>query len=340
MRTRLLRITLLTSILLAVTFAAAGQAFGQIDPAALYHITAKHSGKCLEVAGGPGATRDGVQVIQSECNAGDNQKWKFTPVGNDYYKIVARHSEKALDVYGGILMLFNGAAVNQWEYHGGANQMWKLIPVPSEVGYYRIVAKHSGLSLDIAGGPAATASARAQQWEYWGGNNQKWKLTDLTPRRVCATDQIGSTLVGGTSELTVDRVSSNPFRQPINLRIDFNECRAHVRVNFSPITTGESPTPIGPNATTVSLIAGGSGFVSPTRSMNILLTLHFQHSLEMSPDPTIAALGRPSDLTLTLSGQVASGGDVTLAGAGTFVGGYLNGSTGRLRVTGRLSPSP
>jgi Ricin-type beta-trefoil lectin domain. len=333
-----MRTSLLTPILLALLFVAAGQAFGQ-DPSTFYHITAKHSGRCLDVAGGPGATGDGVQVIQRDCNAGNSQKWKFTAVDDEYYKIVATHSGKALDVFGGIFTLVNGVAVKQWEYHGSANQMWKLVPIPSEAGYYKIVAKHSGLSLGIKGGPGATGNdAQAQQWGYWGGDNQKWKLTALTTTGACSADQIGSTLIG-TAEMTASRVSNNPFIQPINLRIDLTECRANIRVtNFPPITTREYPTAIGPNTTTVSLIAGGSGMLSPTRSVSILLTLHFQHRLEMSPKT--AYLGQPSDLTLTLRGQVAASGDVTLVGSGTFAGGFLNGSTGRLRVTGRLSPSP
>lgn len=340
MKTRLMRRSLLTPILLALLFVAAGQAFGQVDPSVLYHITAKHSGKCLDVAGGPGAIGNGVQVIQWDCNAtGKNQQWTFTSVGDDYYKIIANHSNQSLDVFGGIFTLGNGVPVKQWDYQGSANQMWKLVPIPSEIGYYRIVAKHSGLSLDINGGPGATGNgAQAQQWEYWGGDNQKWKLTALTTTGACSADQIGSTLIG-TAELTASRVSNNPFIQPINLRIDLTECRANVRVtNFPPITTREYPTAIGPNTTTVSLIAGGSGMLSPTRSLSVLVKLHFQHSLEMSQKT--AHLGQPSDLTLTLYGQVAASGDVTLVGSGTFEGGFLNGSTGELRVTGRLSPSP
>src|SRR5258706_4246967 len=70
----------------------------------------------------------------------------------------------------------------------------------------------------------------------------------------------------------------------------------------------------------------------------IEVTIHFQHSLEMSP--RTASLARPSDLTLTLSGQVSPDGNVTLLGSGTFIGGYLNGSAGSLTVPGTIMPPP
>ena len=203
--------------------------------------------------------------------------------------------------------------------------------------YYQICAKHSGKSLDIDLGPGATTNgAGAQQWDYWGGDNQKFKLTALRP--ACANDQIDSTF-GGRAELTANRVSTDAFVESIELLLAFTQCRANVGItNFPQITTREYPTIIGPNVTKVSLTGGGSGRFAPDRSISVPITLHFQHRLEM--DPRTALLARASDLTVTLSGTVAPDGEVTLVGSGTFIGGYLNGSTGNLKITGRLSPSP
>lgn len=56
-----------------------------------------------------------------------------------------------------------------------ANQQWQL--VPTDGGYYRVVNRHSGLVLDVTGGPGATASGvRVQLWSSWNGPNQQWKL--------------------------------------------------------------------------------------------------------------------------------------------------------------------
>src|SRR5262245_4266522 len=49
---------------------------------AWYQLSAKHSGKLLDVEGGPSAQQDGVRVIQYSDNGGDNQKWRFSSLGN------------------------------------------------------------------------------------------------------------------------------------------------------------------------------------------------------------------------------------------------------------------
>ena len=176
MRTSILKTGLLAPLLLPLLLAAAGSAVAQIDPAAFYQIVAKHSGKCLDVAGGPDAQGNGVRVIQFECNGASNQQWKLVPVGDGYYKVLAKHSGKSLDVFGGNIATGNGVIVEQWDYHDGDNQLWRFDPV--EEGYYRIVAKHSGKSLDISGGPDATGNeVQAQQWDDVGGSNQRWALT-------------------------------------------------------------------------------------------------------------------------------------------------------------------
>jgi hypothetical protein len=178
---RLMRTSLLTPILPALLFVAAGNAFGQINTSISYRITAKHSGKCLAVAGGVRSLNNGDGVIQWDClEAENNQKWKIDPVGGDYYKITAQHSGKSLSVFGGIASQGNGAVVQQWDYNGGANQMWRFICLGD--GSYQIVAKHSGKTLDINGGPDATGNGPyAQQWENRGGDNQKFRLQPLSP---------------------------------------------------------------------------------------------------------------------------------------------------------------
>jgi regulation of enolase protein 1 (concanavalin A-like superfamily) len=52
------------------------------------------------------------------------------------------------------------------------------IPQPIPNGIYRIIARNSGKSLDVASNSTANG-ANVQQWSYNGGNNQQWTLTYL-----------------------------------------------------------------------------------------------------------------------------------------------------------------
>jgi len=178
MRSRLMRTSLVTPLFLALIFVAADSAFGQTpDPALVYQIRARHSGKCLEVNGGPGAVGNGALVVQRDCSNATNQQWTFTNIGAGLYKILAKHSGKALDVFGGVFSAANGVIVEQWDYNGSANQMWSVDDLRN--GYYSIVASHGKKSLDIKGAPTYNG-AQAHQWDYLGGLNQQWKLTPLT----------------------------------------------------------------------------------------------------------------------------------------------------------------
>ena len=335
MRTRLLKRSLLLAMLHMLLVVSASNAFGQIDPSALYQITAKHSGKCLDVVGGTSAMANGVRVVQWDCSQEENQKWTVTPVSDGYYKIIAKHSGKSLDVFGGTVSQGDGVIVEQWDYNGGTNQLWKLVPLGDD--YYQVIAKHSGKSLDVNGGPSAVNNgAQVQQWGYIGADNQKFKFTSL--RSACASDQVGSAFEG-RAEMIATRVSTEAFVQQVTLTVDFTQCRGNLRIsNLAPITTREYSTAVGNNATTVTLASGGTGSFSSGRNIRVPVTLHFTHRLEQ--DERTAGVARPSDLTLTLTGLVAADGQVTLNGAGTFIGGYLNGSNGNVTVIGRMSPSP
>lgn len=93
------------------------------------------------------------------------------PSGN--LNFIAKHSGKCLDVNGASLV--ERAPVIQWSCWGGANQKWRLSP--NSDGSYEIISVNSGMSLDVNGGPTATANGVGViQWPYWGGTNEKWKL--------------------------------------------------------------------------------------------------------------------------------------------------------------------
>jgi hypothetical protein len=85
------------------------------------YVMARHSGKCLDVTGGPSAVGDGVFVQQWTCLSGSdnrNQRWRATASDN----IVAMHSSKCLDVRGGPEATGNGARLQQWRCFSPATE--------------------------------------------------------------------------------------------------------------------------------------------------------------------------------------------------------------------------
>jgi hypothetical protein len=150
--------------------------FSTPPPARFFQVVARHSGKCLDVNGGPGATGNGVKVQQWDClGAGQtNQLWRLVPVGNAV-QVVAVHSNKCLDVNDGAMG--NGVKVQQWGCSGGTNQLWRLVPVGSA---FQVVAVHSNKCLDVEGGTSARSNgARLHQWDCLGTANQHWRLVPV-----------------------------------------------------------------------------------------------------------------------------------------------------------------
>ncbi|WP_342481974.1 cellulase family glycosylhydrolase [Paenibacillus sp. FSL L8-0340] len=139
---------------------------------AVYKLTAQHSGKNLDVAGG--ATSDGANVQQWTDNGNSQQKWKVIDVGSGAYKLIAESSGKALDAAGPAA---DGANVQQWTDNGAVTQKWAIIDAGS--GYYKLISKSSGKALDVAGGSSADG-AKVQQWTDNGNAQQKWKFTQIT----------------------------------------------------------------------------------------------------------------------------------------------------------------
>ncbi|WP_438435261.1 fibronectin type III domain-containing protein [Gorillibacterium sp. sgz500922] len=147
---------------------------------AVYKLTARHSGKNLDVEGGSAA--DGAKVQQWTDNGNAQQKWKVVDVGGGYYKLLAESSGKALTVAGNSTA--DGASVQQWTDTGGSNQKWKIVSLGD--GSYKLLVEFSGKALDVIGGYTNDGAA-VQQWTDNGNAQQKWVFTraestaDTTP---------------------------------------------------------------------------------------------------------------------------------------------------------------
>ncbi|WP_406675003.1 RICIN domain-containing protein [Nonomuraea sp. N2-4H] len=148
--------------------AATGEITGS-GPGQAYRITARHSGKVMDVVSA--STADNAEIKQYSWNGGGNQKWYVQDAGGGYHRIVSVGSGKCLDV--ARASTADGANIIQYTCTGGANQQWQWTQVG---GYYQLRARHSGKCLDVVGGSTADG-ADIQQYTCGSGTNQQWTRT-------------------------------------------------------------------------------------------------------------------------------------------------------------------
>ena len=162
----------------------------------------------------------------------------------------------------------------------------------------------------------------------------------------------------GTMSLTTDRnYPGEPFGAPTTWGLLFDGPRTQVFVTAFPPwvidTTTAAPPPLpwpfggvfGPNITTIfppqQTVLGSGGYSKTDGNLGLALILRFDHSREFRP-----FYQEDSDLSIVLSttfppgSPVTAAGLVTLAGSGVFSGGWLNGRTCNMVVTGTLTPVP
>ena len=137
-----------------------------------YTVTARHSGKCLDVSGN--STGDGAWMQQWTCAGATNQNFQFVPVaGTSYYQIIARNSGKCMDVQNNSTS--DGALIQQWTCGTGTNQQFTL-QVVAGTSYINIIARSSGKCFDVQN-VSTSDGAWIQQWTCGTGTNQQWSRT-------------------------------------------------------------------------------------------------------------------------------------------------------------------
>ncbi|MEM9456189.1 MAG: glycosyl hydrolase family 8 [Myxococcota bacterium] len=134
----------------------------------VHRLNAKHSGRCVDVAGA--STTNGAHIQQWGCYDGNNQKWRFERSGDDF-RIVSVSSDRCMEVKDASTA--NGATVQQWSCHGGDHQLWTV--ESANGGALRLRNKKSGKCLDVAG-VSQSNGAHMQQWNCSGGDNQAFNL--------------------------------------------------------------------------------------------------------------------------------------------------------------------
>ena len=130
-------------------------------------LTARHSGKLADVAGG--SVADNADTIQWPTNGGRNQQWQFRENAAGDYTIRNSNSGRCLQVRGASGA--DGAIVVQGPCGGAPHQVWRLTDTGG--GYLRLAARHSGKCLDVQNA-ASVDGAPLIQWSCTGGTNQQW----------------------------------------------------------------------------------------------------------------------------------------------------------------------
>lgn len=142
---------------------------GGPPPGTYYRVTARHSGKVMDLVSS--STANNAEVKQWGWNGGANQKWLFQDTGGGYYQVINQNSGHCLDVASSSTA--DGANVIQYACGGGTNQQWQWVATGS---YFQLRARHSGKCLDVVNSSTADGGD-IQQYACGSQTNQQWSRT-------------------------------------------------------------------------------------------------------------------------------------------------------------------
>ena len=140
-----------------------------------YSITARHSGKALDVAGS--RVTDGTYIHQwTSVPSSPFQKWTASTQGGAQLAFTNVGSQKVLEVGG--FATGNGGGIQQWQWAGHNFQKWRLEVADQDSGglWYKMVNVGSGKLADVSG-VSVSDGARLIQYSSWGGPNQQWRFS-------------------------------------------------------------------------------------------------------------------------------------------------------------------
>ncbi|HEV2780879.1 MAG TPA: RICIN domain-containing protein [Actinophytocola sp.] len=140
-------------------------------------LIVKHSGKCLDVRGGPQAIHDGAVIEQWHCTTASNQNWTLRDVGNGQIQLIAQNSGKCVQTVGGGTA--NSTGLEQMTCSSTAAQRW-VRQSTAIVGEYRFVHVPSGRCLDIQRSELSDGGL-ALIFDCKGSPNQTWTVGMSVP---------------------------------------------------------------------------------------------------------------------------------------------------------------
>ena len=164
-------------------------------------------GTCLDVWSAN--TANGTMIDCYAYNGTNAQKWKLTkaeskPLENGTYSVTNVATNKVLSVNGSSTADYANVYVT-----GNQNlssQRFELTYVSN--GYYKILAEHSGKSLDIPAGNSASG-VNLQQYSWNGSNAQLWKLVKLSDGSYYLRSKVGTVVGVQGSSTNVNMQSTN-----------------------------------------------------------------------------------------------------------------------------------
>jgi len=137
-----------------------------------YIIVARHSGMGMDVQNAGGQ----MALVQTAGLGGQpNREFNIDSIGGGFYTIAARHSGLTFDVRDAATqpIFFSMWPVVQTAGTGGqANREFAITPIPG--GYYKISARHSGLSFDVR--EARGEGSLVQTAGDGGQSNREWLI--------------------------------------------------------------------------------------------------------------------------------------------------------------------
>jgi hypothetical protein len=143
-----------------------------------YRLTPRHApNSALDVLSANPNNSASIGIYTS--NGQNNQKFLLDLQSDGSYRIrTALTGNRCVELPSGNTA--NGTEIKLWDNNGNSAQRWYFIPMGD--GWYKIAPKNSrGKSIDIVGGPGATANGtKANSWDYFDALNQQWQLTDAT----------------------------------------------------------------------------------------------------------------------------------------------------------------
>ncbi|WP_346883995.1 RICIN domain-containing protein, partial [uncultured Algibacter sp.] len=188
-----------------------------------YIISARHSGKNIEVSSS--STANGANVQQWSSNGRDNQKWIIKNIGDGFVTIKAKHSNKFMDISNASTA--NGANLHTWGNVANTqtHRQFKLIPKGN--GYYNIQSRKSGKCLDVQSRSTAN-----------GGNIHQWDCTNNFQHQEFKFESTNGSKI---SKNTLDRLGiklyPNPVKDVLNLSYSEQAIKAKSIVIYNAIGT-------------------------------------------------------------------------------------------------------
>jgi hypothetical protein len=136
-----------------------------------YLVTARHSGKCLDLDSG--LPDDGTPIIQWTCHGRVNQQWRLSIMARGYYEVSVAQTGKCLGIAN--KSTADGADVVQLSCDFVMDRLWRIVELSD--GYLRFVSAISDKCMDVRD-VSQDDGARIQQWSCTTGENQQWRIRE------------------------------------------------------------------------------------------------------------------------------------------------------------------